>query len=402
VVRLVVAMLLAATSAEPRTLQGVLGDAQERVNLRPAAAFTNFARHVTELVTAPSLTSAASAALAGTAPIDSSMSGLGPIFLDHAATLGAGVTNANVIAQRGFAAANLFSQPFNELGLDSFPVIARRTRTGDPTAPALRALRLRYALDLHVWAMAFAVSHGVTDHLDLSLVLPILSTRLDANVRAKIVAVSTPAGGIARVDGPSLGGDIPTVESTGVGDLTIRAKYGLPAPKPWKAALTLEMQFPTGDPLELHGTGAYWITPGVDLALPVWGQRAELDLHAALNFNITHSIQSQALYGVSGSVILWPKRLAGIVEFLGTSQLDNAFAPHSTDVLVLTPTGIGPDPLLGVGFQGRIDQFNLSFGLRAILGHGVMLFASGVYALNPDEGVRPVGVIPTVGLGASF
>jgi hypothetical protein len=192
------------------------------------------------------------------------------------------------------------------------------------------------------------------------------------------------------------------VDATGIGDVTLRGKYKLPVPRPWKAALTLEGQFPTGDPLELHGTGAYWITPGVDVALPLGQGRAELDAHADLHFNISQSIQSQALYGVSGSVVLWPKRLAAIVEFLGASQLETAIAPHATDVLVLTPSGVSTDPLLGVGWSSRLDQFNLSFGLRAVIPPGLVLFANGVYALNGDVGVRPVGVIPTVGIGMSF
>jgi hypothetical protein len=403
----VAAWLVLASCApvlDARTLRGVLGDAQERVDLRPAPAFTNFAAHVATLVTAPSLTSASSAALAGTAAIDSSMAVLGPIFLDHAATLGAGVTNVNVIAERPLADATLFGQPFTELGRFAPPVLAERTPTGDPTSPALRGIRLRYHLDLHVWAAAVAVSHGITDTVDLSVVLPVLATRLNCAVGARVVQATGPAGGaFMPVDGPTLGGTIAAVDATGIGDVTVRGKYRLPIPQPWRAALTLEIQFPTGDPAELHGTGAYWITPGIDLSLPLWHGTAEVDAHAALNFNVTHSIQSQALYGVSGSVVLWPQRLAAIVEFLGTSQLDTAFAPNDTNVLVVTPSGgIRADPLLGVGWSSRLDQFNLSFGLRAIIPPGIVVFANGVYALNAAVGLRPVGVVPTVGLGLSL
>jgi len=328
---------------------------------------------------------------------------LGPIFLDHAETLGAGVTNLNVISQRALADANLFGQPFNQLG-SVFPVLAERTPTGDPTAPAFLGLRLRYDLDLHVWATAIAISHGVTDDLDLSVVLPVISTRLDCAVTATTVAATGPQGGaFVPIHGaPTVGGALEAVDATGIGDVSVRAKYALPVPRPWRAALTLEGQFPTGDPAELHGTGAYWITPGVDVSRRFWEGKAELDAHADLHFNITHAIQSQALYGISGSVVLWPRRLAAIVEFLGSSQLDTAFAPNDTDVLVLTPSGVSADPLLGVGWSNRLDQWNLSFGIRARLWRGLVLFANGVYAINPDVGVRPVGVIPTVGLGATF
>jgi len=396
-------MCMAHDPAAARTLQGVLGDAQERIGFRPAPAFTTFSSHFATLVTLPSLTSATSAALAGTAPIDSSMAMLGPIFLDHAETLGAGTTNANVTSQRAFADASLFGQPFANLGLDSFPTLGRRTPTGNPASPALFGIRVRYHLDLHVWAVAVAVSHGFTDDFDVSVVVPVLSTALDCAVTGRIVQATGPSGGAFHpVDGPSVGGTIPAVQSTGIGDVTVRAKYRLPVPRPLRASATLEGQFPTGDPFELHGNGAYWIAPGVNLSLPLWDKRAELDAQAALNFNVTHERQSQALYGVSGSVVLWPTRLAAIVEFLGTSQLDTAFAPNDTDVLVLTPSGIQADPLLGVGWTGRFDQFNFSFGLRAIIPPKLVLFANGVVPLNRDVGVRPAGVVPTVGVGMTF
>lgn len=400
----VVALVLIAAPAASRTIQGVLGDAQERVGLRPAAPFLNFAQHFADLVTAPSLTSASSAALGGGTAIDSSESTLGPIFLDHADTLGAGVTNMSSVAQRGFAQGNLFAQPFNQLGLNVPPVVTKRTATAPPGSSALLAIRLRYAIDLHVWAAAIAVTHGFTDDFDASLVLPIVSTRLNCAATARLVAATGPNGGtfIPVHGGPTLGGTIEPVDSTGIGDLVVRGKYKLAMPSPWHMAATLEVQFPTGDDLQLHGSGDYWLTPGIDVSLPLFDKKAELDAHAALDFDVSTWTRSQALYGVSASVVLWPKRLAAIVEFLGQSQFESAFRPRDTNVLVLSPQGIAVDPLLGVGWAGRLDQFNFSFGLRTPLARNVMLFANGLVDLNPHVGVRPVGVIPTFGIGGTF
>ena len=399
-----VVVLLVAWVVQAGTLEGVLGDAEERVGVRPAPVFSRFAGHVATLVTAPTLSSPVSAALAGTAPIDTTMAGLGPLFLDHAATLGAGVTNVNVASQRSFAQGSLFGQPFQELGAFAPPLLVKRTPTGNPAAPAAVGLRLTYVLDLHVWATALAVSHGLTDSFDVSVVLPVVSTALDATVRARVVQATGPAGGAFHpvTGAPSVGGTIPAVSSTGVGDLTVRGKYRLPIPPPIRMAATLEGQFPTGDPLELHGTGSYWLTPGLDAALPLFGKRAELDGHVAIHVNLSKPQQSQALYGLSASAVVVPKRLATIVEFLGQSQLTTAFAPADTDVLVLTPAGIAADPLLGVGWSGRLDQFNFAFGLRARLVATLMLFATGIVPLNRSVGVRAAGIVPTVGLGWSF
>src|SRR5262245_65834094 len=154
-----------AAITDARTIEGVLGDAQERVQLRPAPAFTHFAQHLATLVTAPTLTSPSNAALSGGAAIDATMSMLGPIFLDHAETLGAGVTNVNVVSQRAFSDATLFGQPFNQLG-SFFPVLAERTPTGDPNAPAFLGVRLRYRLDLHAWPTAIDLSNARTADAD--------------------------------------------------------------------------------------------------------------------------------------------------------------------------------------------------------------------------------------------
>jgi len=396
-----VLLVLLAATAEGRTLQGVLGDAQERVGLRPAPVFTTFASHFATLVTTPSLTSSTSAALTGGAVIDSSMGELGPIFLDHAATLGQGVWNVNAVAQRGFADASLFGQPFAGLGLDAFPLLERRTPTGNPGSPTLLGIRLRYQLDLHLWAAAFAASYGVTDSLDVSLVLPVIATRLSCAVRARVVAAQQ-GGRFVPVMFPPVGGTIEPVSSTGIGDLTARLKYRLPVPEPWRLAATVTAQFPTCDPLELHGNGAYWLAPGLDVAVPLWDRRAELTGYAGMNVNLTFPRQTEVLYGLSGSVMLWPKRLAAILEFLGASQLTSAFAPHDTDVLVLTPSGVQADPLLGIGWTGRVDEWSLAFGLRGRFPAGLILYANGLVPLNRDAGVRPAGVIPTVGLGWSF
>src|SRR5215813_5110505 len=98
--RVALVLVVLAHPVGGRTLEGVLGDAQERVGLRPASAFSHFAGHLAEMTTMPSLTSASSAALSGGAAIDATMSMLGPIFLDHAETLGAGVTNVNILSQQ--------------------------------------------------------------------------------------------------------------------------------------------------------------------------------------------------------------------------------------------------------------------------------------------------------------
>ena len=86
--------------------------------------------------------------------------------------------------------------------------------------------------------------------------------------------------------------------------------------------------------------------------------------------------------------------------FLGRSQFDRPVPAGDTNFLYLTPSGVQRLPLLGIDL-GRKDFFDFSFGLRAKVWRGLMLFANGIYALN-DEGLRNNTVIPTIGLEGTF
>ena len=109
--------------------------------------------------------------------------------------------------------------------------------------------------------------------------------------------------------------------------------------------------------------------------------------------------QSQARYGVGVDVDV-VSRLGLVFAFLGRSQFDDPVNPADTNFLYLTPSGVQPQPLLGIDL-GRKDFFDFSFGLRAVLWRNVMLFANGIYALN-DQGLRNDTVIPTVGFEGTF
>jgi hypothetical protein len=164
--------------------------------------------------------------------------------------------------------------------------------------------------------------------------------------------------------------------------------------------VTLEAAFPTGEVDQIHGTGDYWLTPGVDVSYAVWPHSVEVDAHAAIHVDVVHPERSQALYGVSASAVLWPKRLAGIVEFVGTSQFTSTFAPTDTNTLTWSGS-FQQGPLFGVDWSQRVDTFDFSFGLRAAIQPWLVLFANGTVPLN-DSVIRPAGVIPTVGVGGTF
>lgn len=383
--------MLVATSASARTLLGTLGDAQERVGIRPSAALTSMSQAIaTEVTTELSIPGSAISATAGSA-IDSSMGVLGPIFIPHAQTLGAGRLNVNAIAQH----LNLDTT----LGPGAGLTILRSTPTTNPLAPPLLACRLEYDLRLRIASVALAATYGLTDQLDASVVLPIVTSSLDTTVRLDVLRKSS-AGQFIPAHVPSVMHAATPVDSTGVGDLVVRLKYGLTVPEPLKAALSLEGQFPTGAFEQMQGTGDYWITPTLDFALPLFGDVAELAARAAFDIDLSQPERTEALYSLGASAIVIPDHLALVAEFLGRSQLQAVLGANETAILNLVAGQLRELPALGFDV-GRHDYFDFAFGVRVPLGHDLMAFASGLVALN-SAGVRPAGVTPTIGVGGTF
>jgi hypothetical protein len=194
--------------------------------------------------------------------IDSTLETLGPIYLDHTDTVGAGKTNLNLLAQ---------TTPYSLV-----------TATG---------------LDLSIRAttVVVAASRGLTDSLDASLVLPLIHETVESQLTTGLVVGRT------------------TTSFAGPGDLGARLKYHLAPP----IALTLEATFPTGNPTRGLGTGDYWLSPGL-IATTTQGP-VQLSARAAFDVNLSRAGESTVSYGASASVLLWPGHLALAAEVLGQS-----------------------------------------------------------------------------------
>jgi hypothetical protein len=258
--------------------------------------------------------------------IDSTLEAQGPIFLDHDTTVGAGETNINVLAQT------------QDLELQTY--------TG---------------VDLNVRAntVVVAASHGLTDNLDLSIVIPIVQELIDVRTTGTFVGHTE-------------------VTFSGASDMSVRLKWHF---LPHLAAL-LHATFPTGNSSKGLGTGDYFITPG--LAASTLVGPIQLSARVAYDVDLSYANKSSIRYGGGASTLLYFPWLAGVFEFLATSG-----------------TG-AEDPLIIFGTDySKQHDFSIAFGLRAVLPHNFMAFVAGSYAFN-NGGLRATGVFPTVGIGGRF
>jgi hypothetical protein len=353
-------------------MTAALADSLAQVGIRPSAQARAFADHFSVLANqaiSKSPTSPTSISIAG---IDATMGALGPIHLTTPSTQPARSLNLTLLG----GTVNLDSLDGHSLSPTPEPgLLLVDDKAGEPAAIAVS-----YHLSLRQSALGLALTYGLTDNLNLSILLPVITTNL---------AISVSGGGMA--------GQVHR-HRLGPGDLTTRLKYRLPDVWGTESAVNLDAQFPVGDPEDLQGTGDYWLTPAFSARKVFLDGKGDITANVAMDFDINDSAQTQAVYGLGTSWVLLPW-LAASLEFLGRSQLDAVKTLSDTDVFYLTPTGIQKSPLFGFTFS-RSDYLDLAFGIRIIL-PPLAVILGGVYHLD-DAGLRSRQVVPSVGAGATW
>jgi hypothetical protein len=127
------------------------------------------------------------------------------------------------------------------------------------------------AIEASVKQWTGALTYGLTDRLDLSLAVPVIQTRLFVTSAATIRRVGTEGSptvhffrdpdapeGIGSERSFELGGD-----AAGLGDLILRAKASVVREGHRGLAAGLDVRVPTGDELNLLGSGAVGLRPFV-------------------------------------------------------------------------------------------------------------------------------------------
>jgi hypothetical protein len=256
----------------------------------------------------------------------------------------------------------------------------------------------------------FAATYGVTDNLDVGLLLPLVVTQLDVRGRSYIGPASTsgPTTEQAAVFGPSMGFDD---SSVGVGDLLVRAKYRFGYLADFGFAGGFTLRCPTGNDENFHGLGDWTVQPAL-IVSRVFGLN---DIHANLGmeFNAADSTLTRARYGIGATLGIEQLRwLAFLVDILGSSGLDNQTFTQT----VSFPQGISP-----IGFVSpfvtsqhrnadgsvsvtstipRTDQVNIAVGFKFALWGNALGYLNALVPLT-HQGLQ-ADVVPAAGVEYSF
>jgi hypothetical protein len=181
------------------------------------------------------------------------------------------------------------------------------------------------------------LTYGITDRLDLSIAIPVVSNDMTVRSDATIRRIGTvdPQVHFYRQEDGSLGNErlfTAFGSATGLGDLTLRIKAVIARGSSNGLALALDLRAPTGDEENLLGAGAAGVAPRL-----IWSARAgafspHINLGYQWNGKSTLAgnpttgesgeLPDQALYTVGADFSLG-SRFTFVVDLLGQYVIDS-------------------------------------------------------------------------------
>lgn len=216
-------------------------------------------------------------------------------------------------------------------------------------------------------------AYGLTEKLDIGLLVPILRTSMSASSHATII--ENPTRQFVDFTLHEFGGggnpdDALQATRTGFGDMVLRLGYWpvqAKERKGWDIGLMADVRLPTGDTENLQGLPRVGFQPRliVSRTLPFLGGKLRPHLNVSYGFNMGLQHEQQFDYAVGASYAFsWDDSatLAFNVDFLGKH-------------MVVKRDGMGD------------DQYDVNFGLKANIWRNFSVFYSCLKPLN-DKGLR--------------
>ena len=334
---------------------------------------------------------------------------LGPVFVERGTTLGAGKFDI------GFYYvfvdfSELDGEDLDSLELrglshnDCCPGPGGAPPPGQsPNAPPFEAddadvFFEKFKLQSHVFT--FTATYGVTNDLDVNILVPVLYTELDIGARAVLnnqsgVHTFTPTGAeISPTERRASAKD----EKLGIGDVQLRAKYRFLESDGLNIGGGLGLRIETGSEDDFQGIGDTTVTPFLAVSQDV----GMFNLHGSGGFEVhtDNTDRTRARYGVGATAELM-KSVALTVDIIGSSNLQSEEisvdvpqfrnAPGTSTVLAGTTT---------FSQDVSTDIIDVAPGIKVALSDRVVAFVQFFVPIN-DDGLR-TDFTPAGGIQATF
>jgi hypothetical protein len=344
----------------------------------------------------------------GGVPVRTSLSS-GPIFGERAQTLGRGRalvgvnrTGIKFTTLRGVDLDNI-RLTFTHSNVD-FPQ-CDELFGGDCSLMGVPAfendiMNFQLALDIDLAVTSLFLTYGVTDRLDVGVVVPIVSTTLRGRSQAQVVPFGADDaahffGGDAE-DPVLFATRFEEGTATGIGDVAVRIKVNLRDEGAIGLALLGDARFATGSEEDLLGAGSF-AARGLGIMSARFGAFSP---HANVGYLYRDSpFMNDAVLATVGFDHLMAPWATLAVDLVSELQVGSSTLQVPGPVSVDAPfqRSIERTTLS----EGRDDIVNAALGLKLTTGAGVTIVANGSWPLNRGGGLRP-DFVWTAGLEYNF
>jgi outer membrane putative beta-barrel porin/alpha-amylase len=315
----------------------------------------------------------------------------GPILAERAETVGAGRVSF------GFAFQRFHFQTVEGLDLDRVPAVFTHDNA-QLLGGRQDVITTLNSIDATVAQYTTYLTIGITDRFDVSAAMKLVSNDLKVQSKATIQRLGTtnPLTHFFR----QADGDIGNTRvfwaighASGLGDTTVRLKANLARDKSRGLATGLDIRLPTGDQMNLLGTGTAGLAPFVILSSSV--HRVSPHLNASYQWNGQSILAGNPATGQSdefpdqvaysfGADVAMNSRVTLALDALGRYYV-NAERLSQETFHALDAAGT---PFPNIGFSREsFNAFSGSVGLKVNVAGRLLLDTNLLFALD-DNGVR--------------
>ena len=400
---------------------------------------------------------------------------LGPILTERANTTGRHKIRLGFIYQRfnfgTLDGSSLHSLPASFLHIDDkgsasgtpdstngiqLPAGTNCTISPDPTKPGdsnsglcgFVRDRIDTVNDISLRLNQYTVTatFGLTNRIDVSLVIPIINVGMSTQSTATIVNNGNDNDHQFNPKNPFVTSCVGTPcrqatftnsnSATGVGDIVLRAKGVVWSGERAAVAVAADLRLPTGDEQNFLGSGTIGFTPFV-----VASYAARVSPHVNVAYEVNGSsvlagsivaptattassltkghLPNQFLYAGGADVVILPKRLAGTFDLIGQRVISAQRATVTTQSFLgaCGPAGLAPlDQANSNGYctspaanvsqpalsetRSSFNILNASLGAKLRISDKFIVFGNALIKL--DNGGLRAKVVPLVGASLSF
>jgi hypothetical protein len=331
----------------------------------------------------------------------------GPILADRAETIGRGRLAF------GYSLQQFSFDTFDGLRLSHIPGVFTHDdfNLGGGRADIISTSN---AIAASVTQSTLSLTYGATEHLDISLGVPLVRTSLSVVSNATIYRVGTASNPAIHFfrdpEAPGTYGNersfVARGSAAGLGDLIVRGKGTAFKTARAGIAIGLEARLPTGQEENLLGSGSVGlkifeavsatygrVAPHVNVGYQ-WNGRSVLAGDIATG--VKGDLPDELSY-VLGADVGIEKRLSIAFDVLGRHSADAPTIARSTFTAAGSPTRTFPDIAFGVG---SLNVVSGAFGLKANVAGTLLVSFNLQFKLN-DAGVR-AKVTPLAGIEYGF